>query len=156
MRPHSYKRNFTRSLWDCASTSYGSVGQLPLLVKSKQPHWWQFRAVWLKMFSRFAKTHLSTQWASRQRELSESGLAGPGPGVALPCVWEPGTVWSWHSSRFQKSICVSVCHHSAPWCVGTIRGSICVYFCTMSCSRFCKPSVFSGLWVLNQSASYLL
>lgn len=102
MKPHLYKRNLTRSLWDCASTSYRSVDQLPLLVNSKQPHWWQFRAAWLKMSSRFAKTHLSTQWAG-QRELGGSVLAGPGPGVGWLCQ-EPGTVRSWHSQGFRRAL----------------------------------------------------
>lgn len=146
MKPHLYSRNLPRPLWDCASTSYSSVDQLPPLVKSKQPHWWQFRAAeWLKVSSRFARTRLNTQQASGQRELSGSGLAGPGPGV-------PGRQAQLKVPEGHWCFCVPLLCSMMGW----HRGSVCVDFCTMSCSWSCKPSVFSDLWALNQTASYLL
>lgn len=151
MKPHLYSRNLPRPLWDCASTSYSSVDQLPPLVKSKQPHWWQFRAAeWLKV-----PAGLPGPVSTRSK------LLGRGSWVGLGWLVLAQVCLGGRHSKVLTQLKVPEGH----WCfcvpllcsmMGWHRGSVCVDFCTMSCSWSCKPSVFSDLWALNQTASYLL
>lgn len=150
MKPYPYKRNLNRSPWDHTSTSSSSVDQLLLSVMSKQPHWWQFRAVCLKTFSRFAHLQHAVSCWWEEAERVWVAWSWPRCGVALPGIWEPGTATSWRSWRgFRSGAGVSACRCSAPWRVGMLRGSFCVYFCATFCSCLGKPSVFSGLWTLK-------
>lgn len=133
MKPHPYKRYLSRSLWNQASTSYNSIDQLLLSIMCKQPHWWQFRAVCLKTFSRFARAHLQHAESCRLEEAGRVwvGWSWPRCGMALPGVWEPGAATSWCSSRAFRSglwclcmppLCSMMCRHAQRWL-------LCLFLC---------------------------
>lgn len=141
MNPYPWKRNLSRSLWDRASTSSSSVDQLLLSIRSKQHTGGNLEQYIRRRLVDLPKPIYSMQWAAAWRKQRRFGMAGPGPGVggvALPGVWELGTITSWYTSM---SLRVTALFCGTPAC-----SEVAFHFSVTLCSHSGKPSAFSGLW----------